>query len=336
MSNDQNNKVTRHCDPSVCIHCDKCKKSCIFLDKYKIDISNTDRLRELAYHCFLCGRCTEVCPKGIDGREIILRMRQEEVSANNDKLVQKGYGFLLFEKKDYIYKNYRKGNKKSVLFPGCNYPSFYPKTTKELSKMLKEVADMGTVYDCCGKPISELGLKKEEERTLNGIYKRMKEQGVEEIVTMCPNCFHYLKPKFRDYNFDLEVKSIYEKFTELGIGHKIKGDFSVFLPCPEREPREMYKHIENFIEGDMFPVNEVQCCGLGGCAIVKEPQLAQDMCDMMKLRTEQVYTYCATCAGNLERRGTKPIKHILNEIIGSDERAAIKNSMLNRVKTKFI
>jgi hypothetical protein len=284
----------------------------------------------------LCGRCTEVCPKGIDGREIILRMRQEEVAANNDKLAQKGYGFLLFEKKDYIYKNYRKGNKKSVLFPGCNYPSFYPKTTKYLSKILKEVADMGTVYDCCGKPISELGLKKEEERTLNGIYKRMKEQGVEEIVTMCPNCFHYLKPKFRDYNFDLEVKSIYEKFTELGIGQKIKGDFSVFLPCPDREPREMYKHIENFIEGDMFPVNEVQCCGLGGCAIVKEPQLAQDMCDTMKLRTEQVYTYCATCAGNLERRGTKPIKHILNEIIGSDERAAIKNSMLNRVKTKFI
>ena len=72
-------------------------------------------------------------------------MRQEEVAANNDKLNQKGYGFLLFEKRDYIYKNYKKGKKKTVLFPGCNYPSFYPNTTKDISKMLKEVADISFV-----------------------------------------------------------------------------------------------------------------------------------------------------------------------------------------------
>ena len=145
MSNDQKHKVKRHCDPSVCIHCNKCKKNCIFLDKYNIDISNTDRLKELAYHCFLCGRCTEVCPKGIDGREIILRMRQEEVAANNDKLNQKGYGFLLFEKRDYIYKNYKKGKKKTVLFPGCNYPSFYPNTTKDISATSLSIFDISFV-----------------------------------------------------------------------------------------------------------------------------------------------------------------------------------------------
>ena len=335
MTEKKENKIKRHCDPSVCIHCNKCKNECLFLDKYDLDISDVDRLRELSYHCFLCGKCSEVCPKGIDGREIILRMRQEEVSANNDKLAKKGYSILLFEKKDYIYKNYRKGNKKSVFFPGCNYPSFYPETTKYLSKMLEEVAGMGTVYDCCGKPISELGMKKQEETILNNIYKRMKSSGVEEIVTMCPNCFHYFRQKFKEYKFDLQVKSIYEKLSEYKIGRKIEGDFSVFLPCPDREQKVMHKHIENFVTGDMKPINDIQCCGLGGCAIVKEPELAQEMCDNMKLKKEQVYTYCATCAGNLERRGAGEIKHILNEIVGSNEKAAIKSSMLNRAKTKF-
>ena len=34
-----------------CIHCGKCTKNCSFLTKYEIDISNTEKLKELAYHC---------------------------------------------------------------------------------------------------------------------------------------------------------------------------------------------------------------------------------------------------------------------------------------------
>ena len=37
----------------ACIHCHLCQKNCAFLGKYKIDIGDADRLRELAYHCFL-------------------------------------------------------------------------------------------------------------------------------------------------------------------------------------------------------------------------------------------------------------------------------------------
>ena len=44
-----------------------------FLKKYGIDIGDTEKLKELSYHCFLCGKCTEVCPIGIDGRDYILK-----------------------------------------------------------------------------------------------------------------------------------------------------------------------------------------------------------------------------------------------------------------------
>ena len=53
--------------------------------------------------------------------------------------VEKGYGMLLKEKKDYIYKNYRNATGKCILFPGCNFPSFYPKTTKRLVNELKKI-----------------------------------------------------------------------------------------------------------------------------------------------------------------------------------------------------
>lgn len=319
-------------DPQACIHCKKCRRNCLFLDKYEIDIGDEGKLRELAYHCFLCGKCYEVCPLGIDGREIILRMRQEEVAKNRDRLARSGYGFLLFEKQDYIYKNYRRAEKKkSVLFPGCNYPSFYPETTKRIADIMRREADMGIVFDCCGKPVAELGLQKREERILGNLQKRMEENGVEEIVTLCPNCYHYLKPKL-----GIEVRSIYEKLRQLGIGEKIEGNLSVFLPCPDRMPRTIFEQLRPFVEGEMEAVNEAQCCGLGGCAGVREPELAKDMAAAMKKREEAVYTYCASCAGNLERSGCRALKHFLNEIIGSEEKAALGSSMLNRAKTKFI
>ncbi len=318
-------------DQDACIHCDRCKKHCTFLTKYDLDIGDKVRLKELAYNCFLCGKCSEVCPKNIDGRQIILNMRIDEVRENRDKLAKDGYTALLLEKKDYIFKNYKSALKRSILFPGCNYPSFYPKTTAMLSKMLFKEASMGTVFDCCGKPIAELGLVKEEDRIIASLEKRFKREGIEELVTMCPNCYHYLKPKL-----GIRVRNIYDKFKELGIGDKIKGDISVFMPCPDRECKEILEDIKDFVDGDIKGANKAQCCGMGGCAVVRERELAMDMAKTMSVIEEDVYTYCATCAGNLERNGGKALRHIVNEIIGSKERADIKSSFINRLKTKFI
>ena len=120
-------EINNFIDTNACIHCGMCTNNCLFLDKYKIDISDMERNKNLAYHCFLCGKCTEVCPKGIDGRETILQIRREQTEKNNGKLPVKGYNMVVGEKKNYLFRNYKQPGK-SVLFPGCNFPSFYPKT----------------------------------------------------------------------------------------------------------------------------------------------------------------------------------------------------------------
>ena len=145
-----------------CIHCGKCTRKCSFLQKYSLDLQELARHPELAYHCFLCGQCTRVCPKGIDGREVALTLRRNRVQEAGGKVPEKGYAALLAEKKNYLFRNARKAHKKSVLFPGCNFPSFYPKTTAYLAELLAKKADMGVLFDCCGKPIAELGLNEEE------------------------------------------------------------------------------------------------------------------------------------------------------------------------------
>ena len=189
-----------------CIHCGLCRKHCSFLEKYKLDIGQIEEREDLIYHCFLCGKCTEVCPQNIDGREIILRMRQKQVKENQGKVKEKGYAMLIKEKKDYLFRNYQNATVKSVLFTGCNFPSFYPATTKYLIEKLQKEKGIGVVFDCCGKPIAELGLKEQEERIIAEIEQKLCREGVEEVIMLCPNCYFFLKSRLK-----VKVVSIYEK-----------------------------------------------------------------------------------------------------------------------------
>lgn len=311
----------------ACIHCHLCQKNCAFLGKYKIDIGDADRLRELAYHCFLCGTCTVVCPKGIDGRKIILNMRRERIAEEGGK--PKGYGMLLWEKDNYKFRNYRNAAGKAAFFPGCNFPSFYPETTKYLSRMLWEKAGIGTVYDCCGKPVAELGMENREKDILYRLDKQLEKEGIEELILACPNCYHFLKGRIQ-----ARVVSIYSKLLELGVHTKQQEkERKFFLPCPDRESREMLKDICLFLRKEPKIISGVQCCGLGGSAAVKEAELAEYLTDSL-MGEMQVYSYCASCCGNLARKGCKA-EHILVTLLGTGEKPDTKKSLLNRVKFKF-
>ena len=201
-------------DSDKCIHCRICGKL-LFLSKYGLDIGDTAELKELAYHCFLCGTCTQVCPMGIDGRAAVLEMRRERVEENQGKCPEKGYALVLAEKRNYIYRNKRRLAGRSILFPGCNFPSFYPKTTRKLISLLEEKEDMGVLFDCCGKPVAELGLKRDEEEIAGRINENLRKAGAEEAVMLCPNCYEFLKDKL-----EVKVISIYEKLARLGTGRQ--------------------------------------------------------------------------------------------------------------------
>ena len=146
---------------------------------------------------------------------------------------------------------------------------------------------------------------------------------------VCPNCYSFLKNRLK-----VKVISIYEKLDELGIGEKIGGEIPLFLPCPERMNHEMLKTMQPFLSGDVRIMKESSCCGLGGCAGYKEPELARAMASSMKGKT--VYTYCASCASNFARNGCEEVYHMLAEILNTNEKPDTGRSFLNRVKTKLI
>lgn len=313
-----------------CIHCHKCRNSCDFLSKYGIDLCDTDKLRDLAYHCFLCGRCTAVCPVGIDGRALIMEMRQEAAASDQRREIGKRYKGLIGEKRDYRFRNWKHASSGCIFFPGCNFPSMYPKTNAALERLFA-ARGIGTVYECCGKPIAELGLAEDEERILDGMIGRLQAAGVTEVVTACPNCRAFLGDRL-----GVRIRSVYDKLSELGIGRTIEGDCEFYLPCPDREEQLWIEELRPFINGEIKINDAAQCCGLGGSAAALEKEIADGF--VRKLEESaggQIYTYCASCVGRFRRRGMKSVDHVLPIIIGTNEQPDTGKSYINRVLTRF-
>ena len=190
---------------------------------------------------------------------------------------------------------------------------------------------MGVLFDCCGKPIAELGLNEEE--GLTALKQRLSSLGVEEVVVLCPNCYHYLKPRL-----ETPVVSIYEKLRELGLGQPIREEIGyLFVPCPDKASRELETTLRPFLEGQWEDVPDIPCCGLGGCAAGKEPEIAASFSAELSRRDyPNVYTYCASCAGRLSRGGVAKVHHVLVDILGTGERPELTvKSLWNRAKFRF-
>lgn len=314
---------------TACNSCGICTARCEFLRRHALDFSAPTEFSRLADHCFLCGECTRICPQKVDGAACIQAARRENVRQNGGKF--SGLSAMRLEKTNYLFRNWRNAHSKSVLFPGCSYPSYYPQTTKRLMALLG-TRGIGTVFDCCGKPIAELGLAEQEEKILGRLRENLRKNGVEEIITVCPNCYDFLRSKL-----NVRVVNIYEKLTELGIGMPVSGDnLKIFRPCPDRAEGIWLRDMAGFLPAHYSSLKNAQCCGLGGGAAAKEPAAAKAMLEAVRgeLNGEALYVYCASCAGQFARGGMEPL-HLLNEILGSTERADVKHSVCNRASFQW-
>jgi fumarate reductase (CoM/CoB) subunit B len=301
-----------------CIGCGTCRRNCEFLTKYNLDFTCREALYELAYHCFLCGKCNEVCPMDIDGKGYILELRRQRTAKNGGKIPEDGYADAVAEKMDYALRDYKDANTEVVFFPGCNFPAVYPETTRIIYQILKDKAGAGIAVDCCGLPISDLGLLEDEERIVTQINAELKAGGVKELVVACVNCDYFLTDRL-----DIKVTSVFEKLKELGVGKKIEvKDMKLFLPCSDRVDKRWLAELAPYLPEDYEIKNPLQCCGLGGAGKVKEAEIYDKFSSQFRDSDDKnVFAYCASCAGVFTKAGTQPVRHVLTEILETYEEA---------------
>ena len=315
----------------ACIHCGLCKEHCDFLKKYDLTIGDRDKLDALKYHCFLCGGCKTVCPVDIDGAEVVLALRTEGIRQNGGRPENLSDYPALLKKRNLLYRNNRHAKGESLVFFGCNFPAFYPKTTKYLVELFKEKG-IPYSFDCCGKPLHDLGLMEDADFVIKRLENLIRKKGIREVIMVCPNCYYFLRDKV-----SVPVTTIYEKLGQMGIGLFGLSSGQFFLPCPDREEKKILQDIEGLSNTSLKELPFSMCCGLGGSAYSKERDLATGFAKQIKnLKGEDpLYVYCASCGGNLSRQGIRDVRHVLSELLGVCEAADFSHQTGNRMKMKW-
>lgn len=310
----------------TCSHCGRCTRNCVFLGRYNIDLSDLEANHsDLSRRCMLCGVCSEVCPEGIDGAGLVLAMRERNKGPSLKQLP------TVLEKKHYLFRNYPAKVAKTLLFVGCSFPSFFPRTMLRL-RALAEEYDFQIAYDCCGKPLAELGRKGDAQRICGEIAAYLEKLSVRELVTVCPNCQGYLQERL-----PIPVVSIYQKLTEWGCsGGRPTPAGHLFRPCPDRREGQLGTQIGQVLDlSGLEPIKGVQCCGLGGGAAAYGADVTLKLVGRLQEQIRgPLYTYCASCAGQWRRLGFKDVRHLLPYLLNIEEAPDISHSLRNRWKSK--
>jgi Fe-S oxidoreductase len=233
----------------------------------------------------------------------------------------------------YPFKSYPRKACHTILFPGCAFPSQFPRTMDALSQRCRD-AGIGVAYDCCGSPLAGFGKAKSAQRVLDNLNRRFKQLGCERIVLVCPNCHAFLKGQLV-----CELIDIFDLLEELEVENVGEfGNGRLFVPCPDRKEHATEEKLRALCDlSGVVTLDHAPCCGL-------RPDLASKGADYSarlgrkafeQAGGERIYTYCASCAGQFSRLGFADCRHIVSIQLGIDEQPDSSRALANRARRKF-
>ena len=258
----------------------------------------------------------------------------------------------VFEKTNYLFKNWRHAGAGTVVFPGCGFTSFFPKTLAALKGALRPSPDVSFAIDCCGLPLAGLKGPEAYRAELSRVEERLVRLGAREVVPLCPNCGSAFSDALDRAVPQITIYALLREFSERGLINcaRIAEPGAVFVPCPDRVHREWLDDLAYFLEPSVFVSECSACCGAAfelsqpEASIIAAKRVLESAareCARAGVDEPVLYVYCASCAGKLERArrqclgslaGSVRVVHVLSALMGVDEMPAISTTVVNRAK----
>lgn len=258
----------------------------------------------------------------------------------------------VFEKTNYLFKNWRHASAGSVVFPGCGFPSFFPKTLAALKDELRHASGVSFALDCCGLPLEGLKGPEAYRAELSRVEGCLMRVGAREVVPLCPNCSSAFADALGRSISQVTIYAFLRKLAERGLIDcaRVATPGAVFVPCPDRAHREWLDDLAYFLEPSVFVSECSACCGAAFeisqpeasmTAAKRVLETAAHECACAGMEEPVLYVYCASCAGKLERArrqcsdglaGSVRVVHALSALMGVDEAPAVSTTVLNRAK----
>lgn len=298
----------------------------------------SERLTEFSqtvFRCTLCGNCQEVCPMGLELRDLWLSVRHDLASGkgtypemNNrilENLLQSRNVFDedMEERAEWVEDldeppdhGFIKEKAEVVYFPGC-VSSYFPLAQRipiHLTKIFEQVkldfTLLGEEEWCCGFPLFGAGFKGSVQDFIRHNVEAVRGKGASKVVFSCPSCYQTWRK-----HYPPEFELIHSSQFLSGLARNGRLPFketpmtvTYHDPCDlgrgTREfeaPRYVIRSIPGLRLVELPESREnCRCCGGGGNLEMIAPELAVEiskrkMEEVLKTGAQAVVTACQQC-----------------------------------------
>ncbi len=309
---------------------------------------------EEIWACTTCAACQETCPVYVEHLVKIIDLRRNLVLAHSKmpetaqlmlrNMQSRGHPWAGIQSlrlrgdwtSEIEVKVLSEGDRVKTLFwVGCTgaLAERNVKATLSMAKVLKAVGiDFGVLGEaetCCGDPARRAGYEFQFQISAEQNIETFKNHQIQEIITMCPHCYHTLKNEYPKYGGAFKVihytQFLYDLIQQkkLNLSHALALNLTYQDPCYlgrynhlYQEPRQVLQALPQIRLKEMERSrNRSFCCGGGGGHMWIEEQPGTTKINQMRLEdvlktgADTVVTACPYCLQmfeeSIEHKGMK-------------------------------
>lgn len=289
---------------------------------------------DTVFRCTLCGNCQEVCPVGIQLKDLWLSLRHDLVNSskypkkidrikNNLNESQNVFAEDNEDRSEWVEDmpdapdhGFIRKKAEVVYFTGC-VAAYYPLAQK-IPIALAEILDsvgvdfslLGEEEWCCGFPLLGAGLKELVPDFIDHNLSAIREKAAKQVVFACPSCYQMWREYYPD-EFEIwhstqflldQVKKGQIRF------YPLEMTVTYHDPCDLGRgagvfdaPRELIRSIPGITFVELADNRNVcRCCGGGGNLEMIDPELSKEISrqkieEVVQTGAQAVVTACQQC-----------------------------------------
>lgn len=300
---------------------------------------NERRIEEISDKCLLCGKCTAVCPVGVQGDRLRIAQRsirkynisQDYSNIDTNSLKNQLNNFVTPENNLVSNTN----NHRVLYFAGC-MTSLTPMIMKSMTSLLKKAGVNYGIMDkdggiCCGRPMLMAGRIDQAMELVAKNTEIIKESGADILLLSCPICYKIFKEKYALEGIEILHHTEYiDRLIKEGRLKVRKSEKSYVYhdPCElgrgcgiYDQPRNVVSSAGELVEAEKNGKESI-CCGgsLGSLTLSfdKRKALTENALKNLTIASpDEVITACPLCRSTFNRYSHTPVRDIA-ELIDSN------------------
>jgi Fe-S oxidoreductase len=292
------------------------KDTTVYLNR-QLKRNNRRRIEEISDKCLLCGKCSAVCPVGVEGDRLRIAQRgtrKYKISAD----------YSMIDENSFV----KDKGRRVLYFAGC-MTHLTPGIKNALISILETVGEDYSLMDedggiCCGRPMLTAGRKDAARLMMEKNTEIIRSSGASVLLLSCPICYKIFKQDYKLEGIEVIHHSEYidrlisEKRLDIS---RTDLKYAYHDPCELGRGCGIYENPRNVVSAAGILVEgtknrkESICCGgsLGSLTLSEENRrrLAENALDnLMATSPDAVVTACPLCKNTFNRHASVPVVDI--------------------------